>query len=158
MKLPSFLLPAGCAPDVVLALRDCKGNTLLRLKAVKAILSAWSPVLRGALELAPNMDGSCGHGSGVVNSCQAGISSGGIINGGGGVSSAGCGTACGSAGISFLSCNGAGGGSAALNDYGAGASCTVMTSSTLSTVAAAACGSCNCALQELPVQVRVMGG
>lgn len=50
LRLPN----AGCAPDVVLALRDMKGNTLCRLKAVKAILAAWSPVLRGAIELGCN--------------------------------------------------------------------------------------------------------
>eukprot|EP00775_Hariotina_reticulata_P011228 gene11228-11377_t len=153
---PSNLYAEGCTPDVVLALRDCKGNTLLRLKAVKAILASWSPVLRGALELAPNMDSSCGHGSGAVNSCQLGISSSGGISAGG--SSAGCGTACGSAGISFLSCNGAGGGTAALSDFGAGGSCTIMTGGTLSTVTAGACGSCSCALQELPLQAGVKSG
>jgi hypothetical protein len=45
------LRAAGCVPDAVLVLRDAKGNTLCRLRAVKAILAAWSPVLRGALEL-----------------------------------------------------------------------------------------------------------
>lgn len=35
----------------MLVLRDAKGNTVCRLRAVKAILSSWSPVLRNALEL-----------------------------------------------------------------------------------------------------------
>lgn len=49
---------AGCAPDVVLVLRDMKGNTVCRLRAVKAILAAWSPVLRGAIELGSSSNNS----------------------------------------------------------------------------------------------------
>lgn len=38
----------------MLALRDNKGNTVCRIRAVKAILASWSPVLRGALEIGNN--------------------------------------------------------------------------------------------------------
>lgn len=42
----------------MLVLRDTKGNTVCRLRAVKAILAAWSPVLRGAIELGASSTGS----------------------------------------------------------------------------------------------------
>jgi hypothetical protein len=49
--------PAGCTPDAVLVLRDHNGRTICRLRAVRAILAAWSPVLRTALELGGGQGG-----------------------------------------------------------------------------------------------------
>ncbi|KAF8057746.1 hypothetical protein HT031_005930 [Scenedesmus sp. PABB004] len=79
---PSHLYAKGCVPDVVLALRDGKGHTICRLRAVRALLAAWSPVLRNALEClslsatggaaAPPEPPSGGHGAGLSHSGSAG--------------------------------------------------------------------------------------